>query len=116
MHKLGCSFALDDFGSGLSSYSYLKTLKVDYLKIDGTFVREIIEDASSKAIVIVKSINTLSHEMGMRTVAEYVENDAIASVLTAMNVDFLQGYGLGKPVDAEEILSIQQALIQKTGT
>jgi len=54
--------------------------------------------------------------MGMRTVAEYVENDAIASVLTAMNVDFLQGYGLGKPVDAEEILSIQQALIQKTGT
>lgn len=114
MRDMGCSFALDDFGRGMSSYSYMKSLKVDYLKIDGSFVKEIVDDPSSKAIV--KSINTLSHEMGMRTVAEYVENDAIASILIDLDVDFLQGYGLGRPVDADKVLASRLNSMKKTGT
>ena len=100
LKQMGCQFSLDDFGSGLSSFSYLRSLSVDYLKIDGCFVTNIVEDRSNRAIVT--SFNTLAHELGIKTVAEYVENDAIANLLTEMNVDYLQGFGVGKPVCIEE--------------
>ena len=91
----GCRFSLDDFGSGLSSFSYLKTLPIDFLKIDGQFVREIAEDPVSNAIVA--AINQMSHAMGLETIAEYVENKAIKTQLTSLGVDYGQGFGIGKP-------------------
>ncbi len=92
---LGCEFSLDDFGSGLSSFSYLRSLPVDYLKIDGCFVADILEDSSNKAIV--RSFNTLAHDMKMKTVAEYVETEAVAELLTELGIDYLQGFGVGRP-------------------
>jgi Amt family ammonium transporter len=95
LREKGCRFSLDDFGSGLSSFSYLKTLPIDFLKIDGQFVREIAEDPVSNAIVA--AINQMSHAMGLETIAEYVENKAIKTQLTSLGVDYGQGFGIGKP-------------------
>jgi len=95
MRGIGCSFALDDFGSGLSSFAYLKTLPVDFLKIDGAFVRNIANDPMDRAIV--EAMNRVAHVAGLRTIAEFVENDAIVQVLREIGVDFAQGYGIGKP-------------------
>ena len=103
VRKLGCKFALDDFGSGLSSFAYLKTLPVDYLKIDGFFVRDIAEDPISCAMV--RSINDIGKLMGMQTVAEFVENDAIMEKLTEIGVDFAQGYGISRPQPLENFLT-----------
>lgn len=91
----GCRFALDDFGSGMSSFAYLKKLPVDFLKIDGLFVKDIVDDPVDYAMV--KSINEVGHIMGLGTVAEFVENDEILQKLKAINVDYAQGYGIGKP-------------------
>jgi len=93
-HK-GCKFALDDFGSGLSSFAYLKNLPVDYLKIDGSFVRDITFDKTDKAIV--KSIIEIGHTLGLKTIAEFVENDDILAQLEEMGVDYVQGYAIGRP-------------------
>lgn len=93
--KIGCKFALDDFGIGLSSFAYLKKLPVDYLKIDGIFVRGITQDSADYATV--KSINEIGHAMGKKTVAEYVENEATLLLLKEIGVDFVQGNYLGKP-------------------
>ena len=95
MKALGCRFALDDFGSGLSSFGYLKTLPVDYLKIDGGFVRDIGEDPIDLALVA--SINQIGHILGIETIAEYVENDAVRRQLEEIGVDYLQGYGIARP-------------------
>ncbi len=95
LKKKGCSFALDDFGSGMSSFGYLKSLPVDYLKIDGMFVKDIVHDKISMAMVA--SINEVGHVMGKRTIAEFVENDEILERLRSMGVDFAQGYGISKP-------------------
>ena len=95
LRELGCSFALDDFGSGLSSFAYLKTLPVNYLKIDGVFVRDMLDDPLDLAMV--RSINEVGQTMGMRTVAEYVENDALREALCELGVDYVQGYGVGRP-------------------
>lgn len=95
LREKGCRFSLDDFGSGLSSFSYLKTLPIDFLKIDGQFVREIVEDPVSKAMVA--AINQMSHAMGLETIAEYVENKAVKTQLAGLGVDYGQGFGIRKP-------------------
>jgi diguanylate cyclase (GGDEF)-like protein/PAS domain S-box-containing protein len=94
--KLGCRFALDDFGSGLSSYAYLKNLPVDFIKIDGMFIKDLLVNPMHTALV--KSINDVGHAMGKKTIAEYVENDAILEELEDMGVDYAQGFGIEKPV------------------
>ncbi len=95
LKDIGCTFALDDFGSGLSSFGYLKHFKVDYLKIDGSFVRDIVSDPTDR--VMVTSINQVGQLLGMRTIAEFVENEDILDVLTEIEVDYVQGYAVGKP-------------------
>ena len=92
---MGCYFALDDFGSGLSSFSYLKNLPVDFVKIDGSFVKDMIDDPMDLAMV--ESINQIGHIMGLQTIAEFVENDATLEKLRLLNVDYAQGYGIHKP-------------------
>lgn len=102
LKQIGCRFALDDFGSGLSSFGYLKNLPVNYLKIDGMFVKDIADDPIDHAMV--KSINEIGHVMGMQTVAEFVENDIIRDKLVEIGVDYGQGYGLGKPMPFDDLL------------
>ncbi|MFW5443527.1 MAG: EAL domain-containing protein [Methylococcaceae bacterium] len=97
----GCSFSLDDFGSGLSSFAYLKNLPVDYLKIDGLFVKDILEDKVDLAMV--KSINEVGHVMGKKTIAEFVENKQIFMLLKELGVDYAQGYEIAKPVPLDEL-------------
>lgn len=92
---LGCRFALDDFGIGMSSFAYLKYLPVDYIKIDGTFVRDMAGDPMDYAIV--ESVNRIGHILGLKTVAEYVEDAATLEQLRAMGVDYAQGYFLAEP-------------------
>ena len=95
MRIIGCRFSLDDFGTGLSSYSYLRNLPVDYVKIDGVFVRDIHRNEADFAVV--RSINEIGHYMGKRTVAEYVEDEEILARLREIGVDFAQGYAISKP-------------------
>ena len=95
IRELGCKFSLDDFGSGLSSFAYLKNLRVDFLKIDGMFVRNIVTDSIDHAMV--KSINEIGQVMGMQTIAEFVENDEIKGMLREIGIDYAQGYGIGHP-------------------
>ncbi len=95
LKQLGCRFALDDFGSGMSSFAYLKNLPVDYLKIDGEFIKDIVEDPTDLALT--KAINQVGHAMGIQTIAEFVENDTILEKITALGVDYAQGYGIAKP-------------------
>lgn len=102
LRELGCQFALDDFGSGLSSFGYLKNLQVDYIKIDGLFVKHIAQDRIDRAMV--RSINEMAHVMGIRTIAEYVEDDAILRELRTIEVDFAQGYGISTPKPLGEVL------------
>jgi EAL domain-containing protein (putative c-di-GMP-specific phosphodiesterase class I) len=102
LRGLRCRFALDDFGSGLSSFGYLKKLPVDHLKIDGMFVKNIVNDPVDHAMV--KSINDIGHVMGMQTIAEFVENDTIKCMLKDIGVNYGQGYYIGKPQPFYEIL------------
>ena len=100
----GFQFSLDDFGTGLSSFAYLKNMNVDYLKIDGSFVHNMLEDKVADSMV--SAINQVGHAMGLRTVAEFVENMDIKKRLVEIGVDYAQGYGLGKPIDFEEQLNM----------
>lgn len=98
----GCQFALDDFGSGLSSYAYLRELAVDMLKIDGQFVKNMADDPVSFAMV--KSIHEIGCLMGKKTVAEFAESQAVVDLLTGLGVHFAQGYALGRPAPLDELL------------
>ncbi len=103
LNEIGCQFALDDFGSGISSFGYLKNLPVDYLKIDGMFVKDIVDDPIDRAMV--KSINEIGQVMGMKTIGEFVENNEIKAMLKAIGVNYGQGYGLGKPEPLIDLIS-----------
>jgi diguanylate cyclase (GGDEF)-like protein/PAS domain S-box-containing protein len=107
LEELGCRFALDDFGSGLSSFAYLKGLPVDFLKIDGMFVKDIIDDPIDLAMV--KSINDMGHAMGKQTIAEFVENDAILDKVKELGVDYAQGYGIARPRPLEDLITGSRA-------
>ena len=95
LSDLGCRLALDDFGSGLSSFAYLKAMPVDFLKIDGVFVKDVAENPLDLAMV--RSINEIGHVMGMRTIAEFVEDQPTLDKLRELGVDYAQGYCLGRP-------------------
>jgi len=101
LRQKGCSFSLDDFGSGLSSFAYLKNLPVDYLKIDGLFVKDIMDDRVD--LTMVKAINEVAHVMGKKTIAEFVENQSIFDLLQTLGVNYAQGYGIAKPVPLREL-------------
>lgn len=100
----GMKFSLDDFGTGLSSFAYLRELPVDFLKIDGVFIKEIVRDPIHLAMV--RSINEVGHIMGMKTVAEFVESQEIMDKLREIGVDYAQGYHIGRPRPAAEVFSI----------
>ena len=96
LHKMAYPSLLKWSGSGLSSFGYLKTMPVDLLKIDGMFVKDILDDPIDLAMV--RSINEIGHVMGKQTIAEFVENEQVRGRLREMGVDFAQGYGVGRPV------------------
>ncbi|HKQ31121.1 MAG TPA: EAL domain-containing protein, partial [Burkholderiales bacterium] len=107
MKKMGCQFALDDFGSGLSSFGYLKSLPVDYLKIAGDFVRDIVDDPVDHAMV--EAINQIGHVMHLTTIAESVETPEVFARLRASGVDYCQGLGIDVPRPFHEILKLPEA-------
>lgn len=103
LKQLGCSFALDDFGTGTSSFEYLNNLAFDYLKIDGSFIRDIMHDDVQKSMV--ESINQVGHLKGVETIAEFVENDDIIKELRKIGLDYGQGYGISRPMPLEDAIS-----------
>ncbi|MFV8783593.1 EAL domain-containing protein [Microbulbifer sp. SA54] len=103
LRDMGCKVALDDFGNGLSSFNYLKAFAIDYIKIDGSFVRDV--ESNFVDLMIVESINQVAHRLKARTIAEFVEDEATAVRLNAIGVDFVQGYYIGRPQPLEEVLA-----------
>lgn len=101
LKKIGCNLALDDFGSGMSSFGYLKLLPVDYLKIDGSFVRTILENPTDRALV--GAIHSVGVAMGLKTIAEFVENKEILAELQLIGVDYAQGWGIARPVPLSDL-------------
>jgi len=102
LKELGCKFALDDFGSGLSSFGYLKNMPVDYLKIDGSFILDICDDPTDLAFV--EAINRIGHVLGIQTIAEFVENEAIVVQLKEIGINYGQGYYFCRPAPLDELL------------
>ena len=112
LRGMGCLFALDDFGSGLSSFAYLKKLPVNYLKIDGHFIKDIPSDPRTYALV--DGINRIGHNFGMETIAEFVQSDEILASLYRMGVDYAQGYAIARPAPIKDVLAA--AHTEKTAT
>ena len=111
----GCYFALDDFGSGVSSFGYLRNLPVDFLKIDGMFVRDMVDDPIDKEMV--RSINEIGHVMGKKTIAEFVENKETLACLKELGVDYAQGYHLGRPRAVKvPVLNVRESATAKKKT
>jgi len=113
MHELkamGCRFALDDFGIGMSSFAYLKYLPVDYLKIDGVFIRDMAVDPMDHAIV--EAINRIAHILGLKTVAEFVEDETTLERLRTLKVDYAQGYFIAKPEALTKSPDAVQAVLE----
>ncbi|MDJ0591344.1 MAG: EAL domain-containing protein [Pleurocapsa sp. MO_226.B13] len=108
LKEIGCSFALDDFGKGVSSLTYLKSLPVDYLKIDGSFIKELNVNPTSK--VMVEAINHIAEGTGLKTVAEFVENEDILSSVRDLNVDYAQGFHLSRPSVLMDAISAKDVL------
>ncbi len=104
LKELGCKFALDDFGTGLSSFGYLKHFPVDFLKIDGSFVKEILHDPIDREMV--RSINEIGHLTGKQTIAEFAENPEIITMLRGMGIDYAQGYGVAEPQKLAEAIGL----------
>ena len=102
LKEIGCKFALDDFGSGFASFSYLKTMPVDYLKIDGSFVRHLVDNDVDHTMVDI--INQLGHVMKLKTIAEFVETPEVLDSLRLLGVDYAQGYHLGRPMPLQDVL------------
>ena len=102
LKEMGCRFALDDFGSGLSSFAYLRQLPVDFIKIDGFFVKDMLQQPMNRAIV--EAIQRIGNVMGIRTIAEFVEDSATLDALRKIGVDYGQGYGICRPAPLEELL------------
>ncbi len=105
LKDLGCTFALDDFGSGFSSFNYLKNMPIDFLKIDGSFIKDMDENSVNSAMV--EAMNTLGHIMGVRTIAEFVRNKEIKEKCEALGVDYAQGYELAVPIPLLDIINIR---------
>ncbi len=101
LRELGSAFAVDDFGAGFASYAYLKLLPVQYLKIDGSFVRKLETEPVDRALV--ESINHIGHVLGLETIAEWAETPQAVETLRAIGVDYAQGYGVGRPIALDEV-------------
>ena len=104
LRKMGCQLALDDFGTGYSSFSYLQRLEVDYIKIDGSFIRELVKNPVDQKMV--RLIAEIGREAGMKTVAEYVQSGPALVLLNELGVDLAQGYYIGRPAATPLIKSM----------
>ena len=104
LKALGCQISIDDFGTGYSNFAYLMQLNVDYIKIDGSLIKDIVNDKNSQ--IISKTILDFSHELELKTVAEYIHNEDVMKYVQAMGVDYLQGFHLGEPKEIEKLLQI----------
>lgn len=103
LRAMGSSVSLDDFGTGLATYDYLKSFPFDYLKIDGAFIKDVLVSEVDQSIV--QSVTGVARTMGLQTIAEFVENDAVVALLREYGVDYVQGFGVGRPVPLEELLA-----------
>jgi diguanylate cyclase (GGDEF)-like protein len=108
MRSLGCAFSLDDFGTGFCSFNYLRSLDVDYFKIDGSFVRDL--ESSSLSMAVIRSITDIAHVLDKQTIAEHTENEAILASLRELGVDFAQGFGIHKPEPIERYFNTIPAI------
>ncbi|MEO8160449.1 MAG: EAL domain-containing protein, partial [Arenimonas sp.] len=108
MRSLGCSFALDDFGTGFCSFNYLRSLDVDFFKIDGSFVRDL--ESSELSTAVIRAITDIAHVLAKKTIAEHTENEAILAALRELGVDYAQGYGIHSPEPIEQFFARKVAV------
>jgi EAL domain-containing protein (putative c-di-GMP-specific phosphodiesterase class I) len=113
LRDMGCRFALDDFGVGLSSFGYLRNLPIDYLKVDGSFVKNMVNNKTDYEMV--RAINQIGHTMNIMTIAEFVEDEAILQAVRELGVDYAQGYIIAKPLPMEIALFSDSAAASPDG-